>query len=97
MNRLDEHRVLVDVHPAPEARRHVRVAHRVVDQQVRDVVAERVLAAVRQPLEGERVAAFCCSTSVRAHRGENRLPGEPDVQAGEVVLGVEAAGQLGSA
>jgi hypothetical protein len=30
-------RVLVDVHAAPEARRDVRIAHRVVDQQVRDV------------------------------------------------------------
>ena len=36
--------VLVDVHAAPEARRHVRVAHRVVDQQVRDGVADRRLA-----------------------------------------------------
>ena len=29
-------RVVVDVHAAPEAREDVRVAHRVVDQQVRD-------------------------------------------------------------
>ena len=35
--------VLVGVHAAPEARRHVRVAHRVVDQQVRHRVAERAL------------------------------------------------------
>ena len=34
---LDVDGVLVDVHAAPEARRDVRVAHRMIDQQVRDV------------------------------------------------------------
>ena len=37
-------RILVVVHAAPEVRRDVWVAHGVVDQQVRDGVAERVLA-----------------------------------------------------
>ena len=92
---LDEHRVLVDVHAAPEARRHVRVAHRVVDQQVRDVVAERVLAAVRfRPWKVSGSRAFCCSTICGRTAARIDCPEMPDVQAGEVVVGVEAAGQL---
>ena len=39
--------VLVVVHAAPEPRRDVRVAHGVVDQQVRDGVAERAFGAAR--------------------------------------------------
>ena len=42
---LEVDRVVVEVHAAPEAGRHVRVAHRVVDQQVRDRVAERAFGA----------------------------------------------------
>ena len=45
---FDEDGVLVDVHAAPESRRDVRIAHRVVDQQVRDRVAERVLCRHRE-------------------------------------------------
>ena len=37
-------RVVVDVHAAPEARRDVRIAHRMVDQQIGDGVAERGFA-----------------------------------------------------
>jgi DNA-binding FrmR family transcriptional regulator len=36
----DVDRVLVQIHAEPEARRRVRVAHRVVDEQVRDAVAK---------------------------------------------------------
>src|ERR1041384_5513234 len=39
---LNENGVLVDVHSAPETGRHVRIAHRVVDQQIRHRVAEGV-------------------------------------------------------
>ena len=45
---LDVDRVVVDVHAAPEARRHVRVAHRVIDQQVRNRVAEMAFRAARR-------------------------------------------------
>ena len=36
--------VLIDVDAAPEARRNVRIAHRMVDQQVRHGVADRGFA-----------------------------------------------------
>ena len=91
---LDEDRVLVDVDAAPEARRHVRVAHRVVDQQVRHGVAERVLAGVGHALEGERVAALLLLDDRRTHRGEDRLARQAHVQPGQVVVRVEAADQL---
>jgi hypothetical protein len=55
---FEEDRVLVDVHTAPESRWHVRVAHRMVDEQVRYGVFERVLARRPVALEGERVLAL---------------------------------------
>ena len=67
---LDEDRVLVDVHAAPEARRDVRVAHRVVDQQVRDGVAERELArSGRAPWNVDRVRAVLQRSPGARRRG----------------------------
>ena len=55
---LEEDGVLVVVDAAPEARRHVHVAHRVLDQQVRDGVAELAFGAARvEALEGDRIHA----------------------------------------
>src|SRR5262249_56117335 len=42
---LQEDGVLVDVHATPEPRLDMRIAHGMVDHQVRDRVAERVLPA----------------------------------------------------
>ena len=50
--------VLVDVDAAPETRRHMRVAHRMVDQQIRNFVAEFEFAARRQPLKRRGVHAI---------------------------------------
>jgi hypothetical protein len=47
--------VVVDVHAAPEARRDVWVAHGVVDQKVRDGVAQRRLAPWIEARERGRV------------------------------------------
>src|SRR5262245_20356575 len=47
--------VVVDVHAAPEARRDVWVAHGVVNQKVRDGVAQRCLAPWIEAREGGRV------------------------------------------
>src|SRR6202040_2870675 len=52
---FDVDRIVVDVDPAPEPRGDRRVAHRVVDQQVRDLITERtLLPAGIEPLEGDR-------------------------------------------
>ena len=90
-----EDAVLVDVHAAPEARRDVRIAHRMVDQQVRDGVAERMLAGLEQALERKRIASLVLLHDLRAHARQDRLPRQADVQAGQVVVLVERAGQLG--
>ncbi len=59
--------VLVVVHATPEPRRDVRVAHRVVDQQVRHVIAERAFrAAGVEALEGWRDRHLPCIASGRA-------------------------------
>ncbi len=42
---FDVDRVLVDVHAAPEARRDMRVAHRMFDQEIGNAIAERGVAA----------------------------------------------------
>ena len=83
--------VLVDVDAAPEARRHVRIAHGVVDQQVRHGVAERRLAGRRKALE--RGGVHAVHQGFRAQCGQDRLAGDADVQRRQVALVVEAAGQ----
>ena len=65
-----------------------------IDQQVGDRVAERVLAGLENALEGERVASLVLFDDRRSHAGQDRLPRQPHVQAGEVVVLVEGADQL---
>ncbi len=48
-------RVRVDVDAAPEARSQVGVAHGVIDQQVRDCVADLVIAHGQQALKGRQI------------------------------------------
>ncbi len=53
---LQEDGVLVDVHATPEPRLDVRIAHGMVDHQVRDRVAECVFrAGGHQTLERQRI------------------------------------------
>src|SRR5262249_36371660 len=74
---LQEDGVLVDVHATPEPRLDVRIAHGMVDHQVRDRVAERMLRAGRhEALEGQRVfslSRFCGKTSARMDWPESRM------------------------
>ena len=84
--------VLIDVHAAPEAGRHVRISHRVVGQQVGHRVSESVISLWQQSLERNYVSA------VRAHPlgsdgGQDRLARQADVQADEIAVVVESAGQ----
>ena len=86
--------VLIDVHAAPEPRRNVRVAHRVVDQQVRDRVANRALPpAGVETLERRGIHAVLTSasgrTAARIDWPEMRM-----CSAGQIVVGIERAGQL---
>src|SRR5882672_7687074 len=90
---LDEQRVLVDVDAAPETRRHVGVAHRVVDQQVRHGVAERVLARLEHALEAQGVAPLLRLHDFGTNRSEDRLAREAHVQPSEVAARVQAAGE----
>src|SRR5437762_9346407 len=91
---LDEQRVLVDVDAAPEPRRHVRVAHRVVDQEVRHRVAEGVFTRLEDTLEAQGIASFLRLNDLRTDRSEDRLPREPHVQRGKVAARVQAAHEL---
>ena len=85
-------RILVVVDAAPEARRDMRVAHRVVDQQVRDGVAELAFRSLRiEALELHGIAAVL--QRVRVDAGQDRLAGDAHVQRDEVAVGVEAAHQ----
>jgi hypothetical protein len=83
--------VLVEVDAAPEARWHRRVAHRVVDQEVRDRVADRRLRPARvQALEGDRVAPVL--EVLGSDAGEIDWPGDAHVRPVEVARRVERAG-----
>ena len=85
--------VLVGVDAAPRADRHVRVAHRVFDQQVRHRVAELRVARLFVPALQLAVvlAVLRCR---RIEQGVDRLAGHAHVQADEVALRVEAGRQL---
>ena len=90
---LEVDRVLVQVHAAPEARRHVRVAHRMVDQQRRKRVADRRFRSRRiQALEHHRILAVL--DVLRQQAGQDRLARDAHVQRGHVALRVEPGGQL---
>ena len=90
---LEVDRVLVQVDAAPEARRHVRIAHRVVDQQVRDRIADRRFRSRRvEALEDHGILAVL--DVLRKDRGDDRLPRDPHVQRGHVALRVDAGRQL---
>ena len=85
--------VLVVVHATPEARREVRVAHGVIDQDVRDVVADLAFGAAGvEPLEGRGIASV--HEPIRRDAGEDRLAGDAHAQAGHVVVLVERRGEL---
>ena len=90
---LHVHGVLVGVDAAPGPDRHVRVAHRVLDEQVRHGVAElRVAGLGRVALELPVVLAVVDQRRVRER--VDRLAGHAHVQADELALGVEAGGEL---
>ncbi len=89
---LDEEAVLVDVHAAPEPRLDVRVAHRVIDQQIGHAEADGMLTFGRDPLERERVHAVL--EQVGEHVGNDRLARQPHVHAGQIVVRIEARGHL---
>ena len=77
--------VLVGVDAAPGADRHVRVAHHVLDQQVRHVVAELRVARLLVPaLELAHVLA--AADAARIEQGVDRLARRAHVQADEVAL-----------
>ena len=83
-------RILIVVHSAPEVRRDVRVAHRVVDEQVRNRIAERTFRTARiKTLEHHRVLAVL--QVLRSHIGEDRLPRNPHVQRREIVVAIKRA------
>ena len=87
---FDIKRVVIAVDAAPEARGDRRVAHGMVDQQVRHLVTEDALrTAGIEALEGERVLAVLQQPGQQ--RCQDRLTGNAHMQPDELVLGVERA------
>ncbi len=71
----------------------MRVAHGVVDQQVRDAVADRGFRPRGvQPLEHHRVAAIL--DVLRKQPRHDRLAGNPHMQPAQIAVLVEGAGEL---
>jgi len=85
--------VVVDVHAAPETWIDVRVAHRMIDQDIGDRVADRRFRPARiEARERRWIAPFLqrCWSDFR----EDRLAGNPHVQRRQVFVGIEAGGEL---
>ena len=90
---LQVHAVLVGVDATPGADRHMRVAHRIFDEQVRHGVAElRVARLLRQTLQLPHVLAVL--DSLRVQESIDRLPGHADVQSNELAALIDAGRQL---
>ena len=94
---LDVDRILVVVDAAPEARAQVRVAHRVVDREIRNRIAEPALLSARpggrpQSLESDEIDTIL--HRLRTHRGQDRLRGDTHREADQVALVVETGLQL---
>src|SRR5258705_4535377 len=90
---LEIDRVLVVVHPTPEAGWYMRIAHSVIDQQVRNVVAKGPLRTARiEPLKRGWVSSVL--QPARGQIGKNGLTRDPHMQAGQVIVGIEGAHQL---
>ena len=71
----------------------MRIVHGVIDHQIRNRIAERMLRALRhQTLERERVLALV--EVLRKQGCEDRLPRQAQMQAGQVVVLVERADEL---
>ena len=86
--------VLVEVHTAPETRRHMRVAHGMVDQQIREAIADIGLApGIVQPLEDHRVTPV--TDILREEAGQDGLAGNPHMQPGDIALRIQPRRQLG--
>jgi hypothetical protein len=76
---FDVDRIVVDVDPTPEPRGDWRVAHRVVNKQVRNLITEcAFLPTGVEPLKGDQVHPI--SQILRQQRGEDRLPGDAHCQ-----------------
>ena len=85
-------RVVIDVDAAPEARRNVRIAHRMFDQKVRHGVADRGVPTLGEALERSRVLAVLQRR--RAQREQDGLAGYSDLQRRQIIVGIEGAGQF---
>ena len=84
--------VLIGVDAAPRPDRHMGVAHRVLDQQVREGVAElRVAGLFAKALELTPVLA--ADDGGWIVQGVDRLARHANVQSDQVAVGVEASGQ----
>ena len=91
---FDVNRVLVQVDPAPEADRHVRVADGMVNQQVGDGVGELRLGTRRvQTLKDHRV--FEVDDVLRRHLREDGLSSNSHVQRGQVALRIQPRRHFG--
>ena len=85
--------VVVDVHTPPETRIDVRVAHRMIDENVGDRVADRRFrSAGIEPREGCGIATLLQRR--RSHLGKNRLARNAHVQRSQVLVLVESGREL---
>src|SRR4029077_18679819 len=79
--------------PRLEAWIDVRVTHRMIDQDIGKRVADRRFRPARVEASERRwIAAFLFGS--RPDLRQDRLAGNPHVQRGEVLVGIEAGGEL---
>ena len=83
--------VVVDVDAAPEAGRDVRIAHAMSISKF-GTEYPNAASPLSDALEGRGIHAV--DQRLRPQREQDRLTGYPHVQAGQVVVGIEGAGQL---
>ena len=52
----------------------MRIAHRMVNHQIRKLIAESVFTTVKYALENQWIASFLLFDNSRTHSSQNRLP-----------------------
>ena len=85
-------RVMIDVHAAPETRRDGGIAHRMLNQKIGNRISNRSIAARIETLECGGVHAV--DQCFWAQAEQDGLPRQPDSQRGQIVVGIEGAGQF---
>jgi hypothetical protein len=84
--------VLIDVYAAPPSRRHGRIAHGVIDQEICKIIGDARVAARCEALEHHGIEAVL--HDFRSRDDEDGLTRDSHMHSGKILVCVESGAQL---